>query len=158
MPSKADLLFLHHQDERSTTTTTTSTQDFFARDVDLLVAEIKENLRLRARPSSSANCKQRVSPYKVPGRDSSSKCHSCGSPKCLRTCLKKPAHDSSDPYELLQMLLREGSLIKEAVKRLQTAAEPPDAAAAAATKEDKIFYDDDCDSNSPLSHLVHLEF
>lgn len=112
-----------------------TTQEFITRDVDLLVSQIKENLRLSGfKAKSSVSHKNRPSPYRVPSRSwaEPGNCDICG------TRNNNAAHEhhhrlnhhhhhkrssatrDDDPYELLQELLREGGLIKEAVKRLQT--------------------------------------
>ena len=109
-----------------------TTQDFLSRDVDLLVSQIKENLRLsNLKAKSSISHKNRPSPYRIPSRswaDPASNCEICG----MRNSTQHEHHrhqlhrkrttardQEDDPYELLQELLREGGLIKEAVKRLQ---------------------------------------
>ncbi|OAD60467.1 hypothetical protein WN48_05439 [Eufriesea mexicana] len=46
-----------------------TTQDFLSRDVDLLVSQIKENLRLSSlKAKSSISHKSRPSPYQIPSR------------------------------------------------------------------------------------------
>lgn len=108
-----------------------ATQDFFSRDVDLLVSQIKENLRLSSlKAKSSVSHKNRPSPYRIPSRSwaDPSSCEVCG----VRNNgthdhrhhighhhKRTTTREDDDPYELLQELLREGGLIKEAVKRLQ---------------------------------------
>lgn len=80
-------------------------QDFLSRDVDQLVAEIKENLRLTT--SFKSRCQRtrtRPSPYRVPSVS--------GGANARKT-------STEDTEELLQVLIREGGLIKEAVRRLQ---------------------------------------
>lgn len=108
-----------------------TTQDFLSRDVDLLVSQIKENLRLSSlKAKSSVSHKNRPSPYKVPSRSwaDPNGCEICGT-RAMGTHdhrhhvihhHKRPNAREDDPYELFQELLREGGLIKEAVKRLQT--------------------------------------
>lgn len=118
MPSKDDLCFIAEEKSRPS-----SNQDFLARDIDDLVQEIKDNLRLKAKPSHLAKTKLRASPYSVPSR-TESKCGCCNSRRCLRraaphTATTATRRNSDDPYEMLQDLLKEGDLIKEAVKRLQ---------------------------------------
>ncbi|XP_015514255.1 GSK-3-binding protein-like [Neodiprion pinetum] len=128
----------------------TTTQEFLTRDVDLLVSQIKENLRLSGfKAKSSFTQKSRPSPYRIPSRswaDPAATCEACR----LRVdatederqqshhhyhhhhhhlhhqhhhhhhhSQKRSSTNVDDPYELLQVLLREGGLIKEAVKRLQ---------------------------------------
>ncbi|XP_050451032.1 GSK-3-binding protein-like [Cataglyphis hispanica] len=117
---------------------------FLTRDVDLLVSQIKENLRLSSlkAKSSVSHKNSRPSPYRIPARswaDPAAGCEVCG----LRSNSQSHQHQQQhvtgghhhhyhshlkrnernrvddDPYEVLQELLREGGLIKEAVKRLQ---------------------------------------
>lgn len=119
---------------------------FLTRDVDLLVSQIKENLRLSSlkAKSSVSHKNSRPSPYRIPARswaDPAAGCEVCG----LRSSSQSHQHQQQhvtgghhhhhhyhshlkrnernrvddDPYEVLQELLREGGLIKEAVKRLQ---------------------------------------
>ncbi|KMQ94618.1 glycogen synthase kinase-3 binding domain-containing protein [Lasius niger] len=118
---------------------------FLTRDVDLLVSQIKENLRLSSlkAKSSVSHKNNRPSPYRIPRSwaDPAAGCEVCG----LRSSgqshhqqqqvnqvtaghhhhyhshLKRTERNrvDDDPYEMLQELLREGGLIKEAVKRLQ---------------------------------------
>ncbi|XP_043473298.1 GSK-3-binding protein-like [Leptopilina heterotoma] len=116
-----------------------TTQDFLSQDVDLLVSQIKENLRISNLKAKSSHAhKNRPSPYRIPSRswaDPASNCEICG----MRNSTQHEQHrhhnqqqqqqhnsrkrsttrDDDDPYELLQELLRRGGLIKEAVKRLQ---------------------------------------
>ncbi|KAG6796764.1 GSK-3-binding protein-like [Apis mellifera caucasica] len=114
-----------------------TTQDFLSRDVDLLVSQIKENLRLSSlKAKSSISHKNRPSPYQIPSRSwaDPNSCEICGAKNTgshdHRHHLNHHHHHhhhhhkrsttrDDDPYELLQELLREGGLIKEAVKRLQ---------------------------------------
>ncbi|KYQ48563.1 hypothetical protein ALC60_12409 [Trachymyrmex zeteki] len=144
---------------------------FLTRDVDLLVSQIKENLRLSSlKAKSSISCKNnRPSPYRVPARswaDPAAGCEVCG----LRSNGQQQQQQSQqqhhvtaahhhhhhhhyhnhlkrserrvndDPYEVLQELLREGGLIKEAVKRLQ---ENLDELSSAEVDEDDVVNDED---------------
>ncbi|XP_053986806.1 GSK-3-binding protein-like [Hylaeus anthracinus] len=106
-----------------------TTQDFLSRDVDLLVSQIKENLRLSSlKAKSSINNKNRPSPYQIPSRSWADP-NSCevyarntgvhDHRHHLSHHHKRPNAREDDPYALLQELLREGGLIKEAVKRLR---------------------------------------
>lgn len=118
---------------------------FLARDVDLLVSQIKENLRLSSlkAKSSVSHKNSRPSPYRIPARswaDPAAGCEVCGLRSSSQSHhqqqqnhvtaghhhhyhshLKRTERNrvDDDPYEVLQELLREGGLIKEAVKRLQ---------------------------------------
>ncbi|XP_024889924.1 GSK-3-binding protein-like [Temnothorax curvispinosus] len=149
---------------------------FLARDVDLLVSQIKENLRLSSlkAKSSISHKNSRPSPYRVPARswaDPAAGCEVCG----LRSNgqqqqqqqqqqqhhviaghhhhhhhhhyhnhLKRSERSrvDDDPYEVLQELLREGGLIKEAVKRLQ---ENLDELSSSEVDEDDVVDDEDDD-------------
>ncbi|KAF7379408.1 hypothetical protein HZH66_014779 [Vespula vulgaris] len=134
-----------------------TTQDFLSHDVDLLVSQIKENLRLSGlKAKSNVVHRNRATPYRIPSRSSwadSNGCDICAaqnrSEKLNGVQLQQEhdqqlhrqpelrqqahyrqqqqqqqqqqqcCHREDDPYEFLQELLREGGLIKEAVKRLQ---------------------------------------
>ena len=88
------------------------------------MSEIKENLRLsgfksrRNRTSHFA----RVKPYTT----RPAACESCAARRPCRCDDDDDDDDQTndDPYEMLQALLREGSLIKEAVRRLQIGLSP----------------------------------
>jgi len=88
-------------------------------DVEGLVLEIKENLRLSGPPSMKAiPCSHlsrklsRSSPYRIPGDSYDA--------TCIRHKNKQHQDLSQqDPYELLQALLRSEKLINEAVRRVQ---------------------------------------
>jgi len=134
---------------------------FLTRDVDLLVSQIKENLRLSSlkAKSSISHKNSRPSPYRVPARswaDPAAGCEVCG----LRSNSQQQHHVTAghhhhhhhhylkrnerrvddDPYEVLQELLREGGLIKEAVKRLQ---ENLDELSSSEVDEDDVVDDED---------------
>ncbi|XP_046999747.1 GSK-3-binding protein FRAT2-like [Schistocerca americana] len=152
MPSKEEMCILSGNNG-------STTQDFMARDMEELVSEIKENLRLsglKTRSSFSLH-KSRASPYRIPSRSwSDSTCdgclksgNSCSGHTCLtvnRKSSKSTDASTDDPYEMLQELLRDGSLIKEAVRRLQKGLSP----------KQRYFYDSDEDVCSPL-RMCHLE-
>ncbi|KAJ1524140.1 hypothetical protein ONE63_010670 [Megalurothrips usitatus] len=145
----------------------TAQPDFFARDMEELVSEIKENLRLssvsgglKSRPAFSVLHKSsRPSPYRIPSRSRSwgdPNCDACSSSKaggsaalcCGHSCKKssKVAAETDDPYEMLQELLRDGGLIKEAVRRLSMGLSP----------KQRYFYDSDEDTRSPI-RMCHVE-
>ena len=90
-------------------------------DVEGLVLEIKENLRLsgpsmKAIPCSHLSRKSsRASPYRIPGKYF---CDSCDA-TCVRHKNKHHDLNQQDPYELLQTLLRSGNLVNEAVRRVK---------------------------------------
>ncbi|XP_047367538.1 lateral signaling target protein 2 homolog [Vespa velutina] len=158
-----------------------TTQDFLSRDVDLLVSQIKENLRLSGlKAKSNVVHRNRATPYRIPSHSSwadPNGCDICAAQnrtEKLNGVQLQQEHDQQlhhqpelrqqvhyrqqqqqqcchrynhhhhrhrhrrhhhhhhhhhhncsnndredDPYEFLQELLREGGLIKEAVKRLQ---------------------------------------
>lgn len=120
-----------------------------SKDVEGLVMEIKENLRLSAgtKTLKSLSCSQlsrktsRASPYYIPG-----KYFDCGTSACGSGCVKikkhkpQPESQNEDPYELLQKLLRDGSLVSEAVRRVNLGLTP----------KQRFFYDSDEESKSPL--------
>lgn len=123
-----------------------------SKDVEGLVFEIKENLRLSATTMKAIPCSHlsrkssRASPYRVPGK------LCCESNTCESICLKKnrrkPQSDVApeDPYELLQKLLRDGSLVNEAVRRVQLGLTP----------KQRYFYESDEDA-SPVLRLCSQE-
>lgn len=117
-----------------------------AKNVEELVHEIKENLRLKARPSHSHGRNSRPSPY-PPCRSWNDQQNNAspnnvtiafGESTTSTTCLQQQTTtttatnfknrfgkkvdstaDIDDPYELLQALLQSNNLVKEAVRRLQ---------------------------------------
>ncbi|KYM95720.1 PREDICTED: GSK-3-binding protein-like [Cyphomyrmex costatus] len=140
---------------------------FLTRDVDLLVSQIKENLRLSSlKAKSSISCKNsRPSPYRVPARswaDPAAGCEVCGLRSNGQQQQQQQHHVTAahhhyhhhyhnhlkrserrvddDPYEVLQELLREGGLIKEAVKRLQ---ENLDELSSSEVDEDDVVNDEE---------------
>lgn len=130
--------------------------------VEELVHEIKENLRLKSRPSHhQSNRSSRPSPYHIP-------CRSWSEPVCdkqnnkntnshrihhtnhLHNHHKLKTNDEDtidDPYELLQALIKNNSLVKEAVRRLQLNISP----------KQRYFYESDEESRSPIIRMCHLE-
>lgn len=93
-----------------------------------LASAIKENLKLKSHQQPCHVCGQqrhpRYSPYFVPRRSESSGTLSAvtkdGSRKtCAAGHHHQPEDPDKDPYELLQELLQQGTLIQEAVRRLQ---------------------------------------
>jgi len=126
---------------------TTANVDYLSYGVDDLITEIKDNLRLKShKPSRShLSLKRRSSPYTLPTHSRSScDCSGHSSSKCMHN-YTKAQKDNQDPFQLLQELLREGSLVKEAVRRLEMGLSP----------KTRIFYDDsdgveDCNSSWEL--------
>ncbi|XP_011311199.1 uncharacterized protein [Fopius arisanus] len=88
-----------------------TTQDFLTGDVDLLVSQIKKNLRLSSLKAKSTFDQRRVAPYLVPSRKL----------RRMEYRLQKGREKTEDdPYKKLRELLEQGRLINEAVKKLQT--------------------------------------
>lgn len=112
--------------------------------VEELVHEIKENLRLKARPSHVSHRPSRPSPYHIPRSWSDTATGTCD-----KQLLHKPKKEElDDPYELLQTLLKSNNLVKEAVRRLQLNYSP----------KQRMFYDSDEDSSrSPIIRMCQLE-
>lgn len=115
-------------------------------DVEGLVLEIKENLRLsgpslKAKPCHHLSRKSsRASPYRMPGKYM---CDSCDA-NCVRHKNKQNKDlAQKDPYELLQALLHSEKLISEAVRRVQMG-----------FTSKKFYYDSDEESSkSPVFRL-----
>lgn len=122
-----------------------------SKDVEGLVLEIKENLRLSASTMKAIPCSHlarkssRASPYRVPGKFCCDTCDSTCAKKVRRKA-QQDATTSEDPYELLQKLLRDGSLVSEAVRRVQLGLTP----------KQRYFYESDDDS-SPVLRLCSQE-
>ncbi|XP_030756319.1 uncharacterized protein LOC115882405 [Sitophilus oryzae] len=115
-------------------------------DMDALVLEIKENLRLsgpsmKAIPCSHLSRKSsRASPYRIPGKYFYDSCDAT----CVRQKNKQQDLSQQDPYELLQTLLRSGNLVNEAVRRVKLGLTQ-----GLSTK--KLFYESDEESSrSPV--------
>lgn len=121
-----------------------------SKDVESLVFEIKENLRvsttMKAVPCSHLSRKSsRASPYRVPGKICS--CDNFCDKSCVRKYKRKTQETvQEDPYELLQRLLRDGSLVNEAVRRVQLGLSP----------KQRYFYESD-DEASPVLRLCSQE-
>ena len=169
-----------------------TTQDFLSSDVDLLVSQIKENLRLSSlKAKSSISQKSRPSPYQIPSRSwaDPNNCEVCGTKNTgghdHRHHLghhhhhhhhhhlhhhhhhhhhKRPTARDDDPYELLQELLREGGLIKEAVKRLQanlvdldnSEEEEEDEQSSTGYRRKPYFYDSEDEQLPPVYEPLEL--
>lgn len=118
-----------------------------AADMEELVAAIKHNLRLKSKSCHSSLCTKakRVSPYDVPSR-TSCKQHDdfCACAFKSNRHHQKTVRQIDDPYEMLQVLLREGSLIKEAVKRLQLEGGGSTGQMMSKKKATIDFYEHDC--------------
>lgn len=124
-----------------------TTQDFLARDMEELVSEMKENLRLSGFKAKQTQRTSRPSPYQIPSRWGDNSCKACVLSSGVKSCSvhscynkKSKSTDKDDPYELLQDLIRDGSLIKEAVRRLQKGLWP----------KQRYIYDSDEEPRSPM--------
>lgn len=85
--------------------------ELYAKDVEELVKEIKEKLLVRnSKHSVNKHC-SRVCPYSLCDRTNYYE------RKTAKLTNNKSPHE---PYKLLQELINQGGLIKEAVRRLQT--------------------------------------
>lgn len=118
--------------------------------VEELVHEIRENLRLKAKPAHQPSRSSRPSPYHIPCRSwSEPVCGGTGEKRPIKSC-KKPAETDTieDPYEFLQTLLKSNNLVKEAVRRLQHGLSP---------KQQRYFYESDEESRSPIVVMCQLE-
>ncbi|KAF2348551.1 Glycogen synthase kinase-3 binding protein [Trinorchestia longiramus] len=164
MPSKNAMCFFSKQPSASS-----------HQDLDDLVSQIKEKLRVKAKAPSHTTCSEKIrlraSPYSIPSRGS--KCGCCDSRRCLHRYpanassstgeevansgrLASIMHNSSnsrpltdDPYEALQELLRDGDLIKEAVRRLNNHYFRPK------EKSSSVFYDSD-EERTPFPFNVEV--
>jgi hypothetical protein len=151
MPSKEQLLLTYPLMENTVDATTAAAPEiqqhpamraeaaFLSQDMEQLVCEIKENLRLsgfKHRPSSHSASRRlsRASPYPT---SFSSNC-SCKDKCMCRRKRTQGAASSEDPYERLQELIRDGSLIKEAVRRLTIGLSP----------KQRYYYDDSDESTA----------
>ena len=157
------------------------------KDVDHLVQEIKENLKLghyavasaaaassgfKSRSASHLTHRgtHRASPYQVPPTSRAAVCDNGGAvgqpgaaagsgadprgPSQLKrwnqrrrypsTCMSGGKGDPDDPFEMLQELITDGSLIKEAVRRLQLGLTPK--------LNNRSFYDSDEECRTPPAY------
>lgn len=129
----------------STTMPSKQTNDVLA--VEELVHEIRENLRLKAKPAHLPSRSSRPSPYHIPCRSWSEPACGNGEKRPIKSCKKQPEETIDDPYEFLQTLLKNNSLVKEAVRRLQHGLSP----------KQRYFYESDEESRSPVVVLCQLE-
>lgn len=156
----------------------TTTQEFLTRDVDLLVSQIKENLKLSGfKAKSSFNQKSRPSPYRIPSRswaDPVATCEVCGVRNDageddrqhnhyhhhhhhhnINHHQKRTNTDIDDPYELLRALIRDGGLIKEAVKRIEANLKELENAEDSEYERKPYFYDSE-DEPRPVIPSLEL--
>jgi hypothetical protein len=89
--------------------------------------------------------RSRPSPYHIPCRSWSENSTTVKS----RSLQKKNDENIDDPYELLQSLLKNNSLVKEAVRRLQIN--------NSYSRKQNYFYDSDEDNRSPIVMMCQLE-
>jgi hypothetical protein len=84
--------------------------------------------------------RSRPSPYHIPCRSWSD--NASVQKQNLQKSRKNDENNIEDPYELLQSLIKNNSLVKEAVRRLQLNA-------SAYSRKQNLFYDSDEDNRSP---------
>lgn len=94
--------------------------------------------------------RSRPSPYHIPCR-SWSDSSTVQKQRNLQKACKNDENNIEDPYELLQSLLKNNSLVKEAVRRLQITN------ASAYSRKQNYFYDSDEDNRSPIVMMCQLE-
>ncbi|CAH1736692.1 unnamed protein product [Aphis gossypii] len=113
---------MHSRDVMTSAASTAEKPKLLSLDVEHLVSEIKENLRLSGFKSRRHRTTHyaRVKPYTT----RPVACDSCAARRPCRCDDDDDDETNDDPYEMLQELLREGSLIKEAVRRLQFGLSP----------------------------------
>lgn len=129
-----------------TTMPSKQTNDVLA--VEELVHEIRENLRLKAKPAHQASRSSRPSPYHIPCRSWSEPACGNGEKRPIKSCKKQAEEETiEDPYEFLQTLLKNNNLVKEAVRRLQHGLSP----------KQRYFYESDEESRSPIVVMCQLE-
>lgn len=143
--------------------------DFLSKDMENLVSEIKENLKLsNFKVKSQRNRAVRSRPYTIPSQscEDTMDCDLCSSctaskSKCSHVSstskrysgnsghleANKLKEATDNPYEMLQELLKDGSLIKEAVRRLQKGLSP----------KQRYFYESEDDSARSSPH-PNLDF
>lgn len=111
--------------------------------VEDIVSEIKENLRYRnvalKAKSSLKTPVRRSTPYHIPCRSWSEDAAAIKS--------KKQREEEEDPYELLQALIDNNTLVKEAVRRLQQGL----------SAKQRYFYESDEECMSPVLRMCRLE-
>ncbi|KAI5710046.1 hypothetical protein M8J75_005286 [Diaphorina citri] len=133
-----------------------------------LVSEIKENLKLSNFKVKNQRRVVRCRPYTKPSRSwddtmDCNTCHSCAASKSKCSHVSstskrysgstghlessKLKESSDNPYEMLQELLKDGTLIKEAVRRLQKGLSP----------KQRYFYESEDDSARSSPH-PNLDF
>ena len=124
---KADLKMPIKEDEAVLREAAGMASSILTSDMDLLVEKINLTLRLRARQKQHA-MRSSCTPYTVPGKlgtnmkhtNSKSYCKCCAA-RCR--CTRKTG-DVADPHKLLEELLKQGTLVRECVQRLQLRSQP----------------------------------
>uniref|UniRef100_A0A8D8WWV0 Uncharacterized protein n=1 Tax=Cacopsylla melanoneura TaxID=428564 RepID=A0A8D8WWV0_9HEMI len=163
MPSIEDKMCILNNStvSKDSPSTSQSQSDFLSKDMENLVSEIKENLKLTNLKVKNQRRSVRCKPYTKPSRscDDTMDCDmkscitsksQCSHSSTSRRCCASTGHlegdkfkESSDnPYEMLQELLKDGSLIKEAVRRLQKGLSP----------KQRYFYESEDDSARSSPH------
>jgi hypothetical protein len=93
--------------------------------------------------------RSRPSPYHIPCRSWGDSSAAAQKQKHLqKTCNNENALE--DPYELLQSLLKNNSLVKEAVRRLNLSGPSP----SPYSRKQNYFYDSDEDNRSPMTMVM----
>lgn len=93
--------------------------------------------------------RSRPSPYHIPCRSWSENTSTVTKQRNLQKSCKNDENNIEDPYELLQSLLKNNSLVKEAVRRLQIN--------NSYSRKQNYFYDSDEDNRSPIVMMCQLE-
>lgn len=86
--------------------------------------------------------RSRPSPYHIPCRSWSDTASAQKHKNTQRSCKNNENNMEDNPYEVLQSLLKNNSLVKEAVRRLQLNA-------SSYSRKQNYFYDSDEDNRSP---------
>lgn len=95
--------------------------------------------------------RSRPSPYHIPCRSWSENTSAQKQKITQRSCKNNNENNMEDnPYEVLQSLLKNNSLVKEAVRRLQLNA-------SSYSRKQNYFYDSDEDNRSPIVMMCQLE-
>jgi hypothetical protein len=112
---------------------------------ELFLQQPKNNLNHPPQQLVIKKQRSRPSPYQLPCRSWSEN----STAQKSRSLQKKNDENIDDPYELLQSLLKNNSLVKEAVRRLQIN--------NSYSRKQNYFYDSDEDNRSPMVMMCQLE-
>ncbi|KAG5677440.1 hypothetical protein PVAND_007198 [Polypedilum vanderplanki] len=93
--------------------------------------------------------RSRPSPYHIPCRSWSDTSTTAQKQKSLQKTCNNDENALEDPYELLQSLLKNNSLVKEAVRRLQLNT-------STYSRKQNYFYDSDEDNRSPMTTTMMM--